>query len=184
MDLARPCKPAVFLDRDGTLIEDVGFIRHADGIQLFPHTVQALQKLQLHYLLFVITNQSGIADGALTLDEAETVNRALENSLQRHGVTFADWYICPHNAKDRCNCRKPQTAFLTRAATEHHVDLTRSFIVGDHPHDAATGQALGVRGLYLLTGHGQKHRTELPDSVPVFPGLGEAADWILENPNT
>jgi len=174
---------AIFLDRDGTLIEDVGLVRDAGGLHLFPDTVEALKCLQQRHLLFVVTNQSGVADGAIRLEEVHEANRALDRILARQGVRIRDWYVCPHNNADRCACRKPNPGLLFQAADRHGVDLRRSFVVGDHPHDALTGKAQGVYGLYLLTGHGRKHLPELPADRLVFHSIAEAASWIEAHPN-
>jgi D-glycero-D-manno-heptose 1,7-bisphosphate phosphatase len=172
-------KAAVFLDRDGTLIEDVGFLKDPGKIDLFPDTIESLKRLLQHdYLLFVITNQSGVADGFLTHFEVDEVNSALARMLAKEQIIIAAWHVCPHNKFDDCECRKPGTAFLEKAAVDYDIDLSRSFVVGDHPHDAVTGEKLGVTGVYLLTGHGEKHRDELPDGKHVFKSLSAAADWI------
>ncbi len=173
-----PRYPAVFFDRDGTLIEDVGFLKDVSGIRLFPDTLEALHKLRKHFLFFVVTNQSGVSDGQIRMEDVEQVNGALDGIFQDNGIQFQEWYVCPHNKIDGCNCRKPNPRFLVEAAEMYGVDLKKSYIIGDHPHDAYTGKSLGVAGLYLLTGHGRKHLAELADDVPVFECLRDAADWI------
>ena len=177
-----PRRPAVFFDRDGTLIEDVGNLKDISAIQLFPDTLEALRKLMQHYLLFVVTNQAGVADGEIRMEEVERVNRVLDMLFRGNGIQFQAWYVCPHNKTDGCCCRKPHHRFLVEAAEAYGVDLKRSYMLGDHPHDAVTGKALGVTGLYLLTGHGRNHRCELDPDIPVFNCLRDAADWIEKHP--
>ena len=171
-------RSAVFLDRDGTMIEDVGFLADPAGIMLYPDTMTALRRLQQTHVLFVITNQSGVGDGMLQMDQVDNVNSELARLLAEEGITIREWYVCPHSKADNCNCRKPNTEFLERAVQEHGIELRKSFAIGDHPHDATLGESLGVRGVYLLTGHGRKHQDELPTGKPVFEAIGQAAEWI------
>ncbi|MFH1966116.1 MAG: HAD-IIIA family hydrolase [Acidobacteriota bacterium] len=175
-------RKAVFLDRDGTLIEDVGFLSTPDGICLYSDTIDALRRLQKEYLLFVVTNQSGIARGQLSIAQVDAINRKLDGNLSEQGIQIQEWYVCPHEKKDFCQCMKPYPSFLLKAAEEYRLDLRESFIIGDHPHDALTGRDLGVFGLFLLTGHGGKHLAELPPGIPVFHRLTDAVDWIIRNP--
>jgi len=173
---------AVFLDRDGTIIEDRGYISSADDILLYPWAAEALRKLQDHYALFVITNQSGIAKGLISQQEAEYINGELDRMLKEQGVSIREWYTCPHDTGDGCACRKPKPYFLLKARQDYGIDLKQSFIIGDHPHDPAAGDSVGTFGLYVLTGHGMKHIRELPENRIVFHSLADAADWMLEHP--
>ncbi len=175
-------KAAVFLDRDGTIMEDRGFVDDPGEVRLLPGAVEALKALQGRYVLFVVTNQSGIARGAITREGADRVNRFLDGELQRRGVDIREWYVCPHGPGDGCRCRKPSSFFLEEAAREFGVDLSRSFVVGDHPHDPETADGTGAFGLYVLTGHGQRHLEELPEGQLVFHALPGAAEWILGHP--
>ena len=172
-------KPALFLDRDGTIIEDRGFLSDPDDAVFFPDTITALQKVREKYLLFVVSNQSGIATGVITEDDVLTVNNAVAEKLASEEIYIRKWYFCPHVPEDRCSCRKPNPSFLLQAAEEFGIDLKRSFMIGDHPGDASAGENAGARGLYLLTGHGEHHVKELPENTPVFNNLTEAMDWIL-----
>ena len=171
--------PAVFLDRDGTLIEDVGILADPRNIQLFPDTIKALLSLQQQYLLFVVTNQSGVAQGKLRMEDVAAVNSRLHQMLLESGVEIGAWYVCPHSRDDQCDCIKPKSTFILKAANDYCLDLQKSFVIGDHPHDALTANELGVSGLYLLTGHGEKHLPDLPPDILVFQCLADAADWII-----
>jgi L-threonylcarbamoyladenylate synthase len=179
---ANRTKGAVFLDRDGTIIHDVGYLGDPAGIRLYQDAVGALQTLQREYELFVVSNQSGVARGHITLEQVDQVNRRLGELLAEHGVHIAAWYMCPHRREDACDCMKPAARFLREAADAYGLDLSRSFVIGDHPHDPATADAVGAFGLYLLTGHGPKHIDSLPDDQLVFHSLGDAADWIMAHP--
>ncbi len=172
-------KPAAFLDRDGTIIEDRGHLRSPAEVVFYPETVRALQRLQEHFDLFIVTHQPGIAGGLVSEAEVEEVNRHVATELLRQGVRIAAVYCCPHRREDRCRCIKPEPFFLEEAARQFGVDLKASFVVGDHPHDVTLAQNAGARGVYVLTGHGRKHRAEAPAGAPIVPGIWEAVDWIL-----
>ena len=173
---------AIFLDRDGTLIEDMGHLADIDKIHFIPGVFEALRKLQARYSLFVVSNQSGIAQGVLTRPQVDAVNRHIDSIFQSEGIAIRKWYMCPHSRQDNCNCMKPQPGFLRQAAEEFELDLNTSFVVGDHPHDPATAFEGGAFGLYVLTGHGMQHLSELPSEQLVFHNLPAAAEWILSHP--
>ncbi len=175
-------RPAVFLDRDGTLIEDRGHLSEASEVAFYPDAVDALTRLQEHFLLFLVTNQSGVARGLITMESVKRVNARVMSYLAEHGVTITDVYVCPHQRSDGCSCIKPNPHFLHKAAAEHGVDLRRSFTVGDHPHDVELARAVGARGIYVRTGHGKKHLGELHANDIIVAGIGAAADWILRTP--
>ena len=174
-----PGQPAVFLDRDGTLIEDRGHLRDPDEVVFFADTVDALRRLQAHARLFIVTNQSGVGKGLLTQADADRVNAFVVDRLREAGVRIAAVYCCPHRREDGCACIKPHPLFLMRAASEHGLDLRRSFVVGDHPHDVEFADNVRATGIYVLTGHGAKHRADLLPGATVVPGIRESADWIL-----
>jgi len=169
----------VFLDRDGTIIEDQGHLAEPADVVFYPDTIPALRRLQEHFLLFVVTNQPWVARGILTAEEVQRVNARVVSHLAEHGVVITALYVCPHDRSDACRCIKPKPHFLLQAAAEHRVDLRRSFTVGDHPHDVEFARSVGARGVYVRTGHGQKHLTELPPGEIVAAGIGEAAERIL-----
>jgi D-glycero-D-manno-heptose 1,7-bisphosphate phosphatase len=175
-------QPAVFLDRDGTLIEDRGHLRDPEQAVLFPETLAALRLLKDTFLLFIVTNQPGVAEGVLTPDDVRRVNDDLVRRLAEAGIPVRDVYVCPHKRSDGCACIKPNPHFLKKAAAAHGLDLGRAYVVGDHPHDLELAQRAGARGVYVLTGHGGKHRGELGNDVVVVPGIGEAVKWILAQP--
>jgi len=175
-------KAAVFLDRDGTLIEDVGFLKHIEDIQIFPDTIEALKKLQQNYELFVVSNQTGVAAGSISLEDVDRINGELDRRFAAQGIRINEWYSCPHGPQEGCQCRKPRPGFLLEADKKYGVDFSRSFVIGDHPHDVATGRDLGVFGLYLLSGHGRRHLSDLGPHTLVFHCIDEAAEWILQNP--
>jgi histidinol-phosphate phosphatase family protein len=172
-------EPAVFLDRDGTIIEDRGHLGSPDQVIFLPGSVAALQRLQPHFKLCIVTNQSGVFKGELTMAQVEAVNTHIVDQLRQDGVVITAVYVCPHQRSESCPCIKPNRYFADLAAREHGLDLARSFAVGDHPHDAEFGRQLGGTGLYVLTGHGERHRAELRDGEIVQNDLAGAANWIL-----
>ncbi|MBM4143859.1 MAG: threonylcarbamoyl-AMP synthase [Lentisphaerae bacterium] len=171
--------PAVFLDRDGTIIEDRGHLRSPADVVFYPDTAPALARLQKHFRLFVVTHQPGIAGGVVSADEVARVNAHVVARLRGHGVVITEVYCCPHRRDERCGCIKPNPFFLREAARAFGVDLAQSFVVGDHPHDVALAANAGAAGIYVLTGHGLKHRAEMRGCKAIVPGIREAADWVL-----
>ncbi len=172
-------RPAVFLDRDGTLIEDRGYLGNPAAVRFIPGALEAVRRLGGSYELFIVTNQSGVAEGITPIDAVQRVNAHVVEALGRAGAAIRAVYCCPHRRSDGCRCIKPNPHFLHEAAREHGIDLARSFVVGDHPHDAELAANAGARGIYVLTGHGAKHRGELAVPCLVVPGISEAADHIL-----
>lgn len=174
-----PGKAAVFLDRDGTIIHDRGYLKSPAEVSFYEQTFSALQRLQAHFELFIVTNQVGIAEGMLTPAEVEQVNQHVTSVLAAQGVHIRDTYVCPHRGENDCPCRKPKPYFLKQAAARHGIDLTASFTVGDHPCDVLLGTQVGACGVYVCTGHGSKHVSELPAQTPVCADILAAAKHIL-----
>ena len=169
---------AVFLDRDGTLIEDRGNLSSPAEVIFFDSTFEALKKLQDRFLLFIVSNQSGVAEGPLTVKEVEQVNDYVVSQLANAGIEITEVYWCPHKRTENCQCTKPNPFFLQKAAADHRLDLQRSLVIGDHPHDVYFAESVGAKGLYVLTGHGHKHKNELRGDEVVVQGIAEAAAWI------
>ena len=172
--------PAVFLDRDGTIIEDRGHLRDPSQVVFFQDTFDALRRLQEHFLLFVVTNQPGVAEGVLTQSDVDQVNAHVVARLAAEGVQIVDVYVCPHRRIDGCACIKPQPYFLKEAAVRSQIDMRESFVIGDHPHDVLLARNAGAFGICVLTGHGAKHFGELPANTVVVTGIREAAVHILK----
>ena len=171
------------MDRDGTIIHDVGHINNTSLVEFYPYTIQALQKLKDYFLLFIITNQSGISKGILTDKDVEAVNKHIEEKLALWNITINETFYCPHQNKDNCNCKKPNPFFINHAAALYNLDLSGSFIVGDHPSDIECGINAGVTPIYLLSGHGEKHRDELMHEVHVCESILDASELILSTIN-
>ena len=134
---------ALFLDRDGTLIVDVGYPRDPALVELLPSAADMLRDLQQTFTLIIISNQSGIGRGLITEAEAAAVHARVIELFAAEGVTFAGSYYCPHAPDAACRCRKPAPGLLEDAAHEHGIDLARSIMIGDKPSDVAAGRAAG-----------------------------------------
>jgi len=178
-DIRTEQRTAVFLDRDGTIIEDRGFLTDPSEVVFVPGAFTALRRLQEHFQLFIVTHQAGISRGLQTTAQVDGVNNHIVAVLAQQGIRIVDVYCCPHDRSEDCSCIKPKPYFLDRAAADHGVDLAGSFSMGDHPADVELATNAGGVGLYVLTGHGRKHLPEIPDDTPVFSDISAATDWIL-----
>jgi D-glycero-D-manno-heptose 1,7-bisphosphate phosphatase len=136
---------ALFLDRDGTLIADVGYPRDPDQVALLPGAAAALRSLAEELALVIISNQSGIARGIIHPDQARAVHERTVARFADDGVTFAGAYYCPHGPDDGCACRKPQPGMLAAAARDLDLDLAASIVIGDKASDVEVGRAAGCR---------------------------------------
>jgi D-glycero-D-manno-heptose 1,7-bisphosphate phosphatase len=172
-------RPAVFLDRDGTIIEDRGDLSEPSQVVFLPGVFATLLALQKLFVLFIVTNQSGVAKGLLTLEQVSAVNAHVVDCLSRAGVAIERVFVCPHARTEGCDCIKPKPHFLRLAASEHQIDLQRSYTVGDHPHDVEFARSVGATGIYVLTGHGMKHRGDVDPSFIVVPSLADALPWFI-----
>jgi D-glycero-D-manno-heptose 1,7-bisphosphate phosphatase len=181
---------AVFLDRDGTIIEEVGYLDRIDRLHLFPETVDALRTLQRAGLRVIIaTNQSGIAQGLFTEQFVRDLHDHLIERLARGGVRLDGIYYCPHHPEAKlaayratCDCRKPAPGLLQQAARDLDLDLGRSYMIGDRWRDLRAGQAIGTAGVLVRTGYGETEALQPPDgggADVVVDNLAAAASWIL-----
>lgn len=178
-----PRRPAVFLDRDGTLVNDPGFQRDPSTVELLPGAAAAVGRLNAAgFLAIVVTNQSGIARGLIQPVEYTAVEQAIAARFAAEGARLDATYHCPHYPEvgGPCACRKPGTLLYRRAAEEWPLDLTASWGVGDRVSDLAPVAALGGRGLLVRTGAGRKHEAAaLAAGFPVVADLSAAVDQIL-----
>ncbi len=172
---------AIFLDRDGVLNEDPGYVHKLEDFKFIEGSVEGL-KLLSGFKLFIVTNQSGIGRGYYTKEDFEKFNGHLVSELAKNGIKIEKTYCCPHHPDDKCDCRKPNGKFLEQAKEEFNIDLEKSYMVGDHPNDIEFGDKKGCKTVFVLTGHGKKHKQDLhvkPDHEA--ENLFEAAKWIIKN---
>jgi len=171
----------VFCDRDGTLIEDRGYVHRIADYRLLPGVVTGLQALQdAGFGLAIVTNQSGIGRGYYSEADFEHFQAHLTGDLDRQGIQIAASYHCPHLPDAGCACRKPGTALIERAQRELDCDLEASWVVGDSPSDVALAEHAGCRSVFVMTGQGIERRAEVAAGVPVADDLRGAADAILQ----
>lgn len=174
-------RPAVFLDRDGTIIQEREYLADPDGVVLIPGAVEALRILrEARFRLVVVTNQSGIARGLYSLKDYRAVERRLDEELARAGVSVDATYFCPHHPRftGPCDCRKPSPGMYLRAARELGVRLQGSYFVGDREKDVAPAEELGGQGILVRTGYGREEEARVGQEVWVVDSLLEAARRI------
>ena len=178
-------RPAVFLDRDGTMVEEVGYLNHLSRFRMFPFVAAAVRRLNEAGLpVVVITNQSGVGRGYFPESLVHQVHEEMMLQLSPEGARIDAIYYCPHTPVENCACRKPKTGMLDKAAIEHSLDLQRSFVVGDRHSDIELARNAGARSILVRTGYGEGelawHVAKWP-SQPDFVAqdLTDATEWIL-----
>lgn len=183
---------AVFLDRDGTLIEEAGYLDRLERLVFYPYTVDAVRVLnRTGFAVVVVSNQAGVARGIVEESFVGEAHRHIAARLEAGGARIDRFYYCPHHrngsvqpyARD-CDCRKPEPGLLRRAQEELDLDLSRSFMVGDRWHDIQAGKAVGARSMLLRSGVGRiEEASPPPGLVPdaVVDTLMDAAAWILQH---
>lgn len=178
-------RPAVFLDRDGTICEEVGYLNHISRLKIFPYAARAIRRLnEAHLPVIVVTNQSGIARGIIPEELVAETHGRIRDELAAHGAHLDGVYYCAHTRQDQCGCRKPLPGLLEQAAREHSLELGKSFVVGDRYVDVELAHRVGARGMLVLTGYGRGeyefHKDEWPRQPDgVAENLVQAVDMIL-----
>jgi D-glycero-D-manno-heptose 1,7-bisphosphate phosphatase len=168
-------RPAAFLDRDGTLIDDVGFVRDRAAVRMLPTVVDALRTFAgAGYACVVVTNQSGVARGYFDAAAVHEINAEIRLQLETNGAALDAFYFCPHY-QSGCDCRKPEPGMIRQAARDLDLDIARSAVVGDRAGDIELGQRLGIPGVLVpgpipYTGPEPDFRAQT---------LLEAALWIV-----
>lgn len=172
----------VFLDRDGTLNPDPGYISSPDQFELFPGVAAALARLtSAGARLVVVTNQSGVGRGLFSLSDLDQIHAKLRRLAGEAGASFDGIYACPHHPDERCRCRKPETGMVEQAVQELGIDLSHSYVIGDHAKDMELAKRVGAKRVWVATSeHGVGVRTESGDAaVFVASSFDEAVNWIL-----
>ena len=178
-------QPAIFLDRDGALIEEVHYLSQVEQVQLLTNVVEGLRLLERSgFALVVVTNQAGVARGYFPETQVDVIHRHLEDELARHGISITAWKYCPHHPTEGegayrldCSCRKPAPGMLLEAARELNLDLPRSFMIGDKRSDLEAGSRAGCRSVLVRTGHGVAEEESV---LPGLPGFLGVCDHMLE----
>ena len=156
-------RPAIFMDRDGTICEEVGYVNHLSRSRLLPGSVEAIRLANdAGFLVVVATNQSGVARGLFDEALVQAVNRQMVARVREGGARIDAVYVCPHHPREGappfrrdCDCRKPRPGMLLQAAREHDIDLSASWMIGDSLVDLEAAGAAGARAVHVLTGYGR-----------------------------
>jgi D-glycero-D-manno-heptose 1,7-bisphosphate phosphatase len=187
-------QPVVFLDRDGTLIEEVNYLLYEEQVKIFSNTIQALRLLrEAGFLLIVVSNQSGVARGFLSEDRVEQLNQMVFSQMRLMGEVPDDFYFCPHypDAKieiyrKECDCRKPKPGMIEKARLKFDLNLDQCYSIGDKLADGGLAQNYGGKGVLVLTGHGKDEKEKIgrdseiiPDKIS--PDILEAAKWVVND---
>lgn len=182
---------AVFLDRDGTIIEDTGYIHLRSKIKFLPRVSQAIKLLNKNGAkVIIITNQSGVARGYFTEETVKEINSYIQESLAKQGAFINKMYYCPHHVEGiieeytrECYCRKPNPGMIEKAAYEFNLDLKNSFVVGDKISDMEAGYRAGCQTI-LLEDTGSLNKREEAALIPdlhIVTDLFEAAEWVIKS---
>ncbi len=187
-------RPAVFLDRDGTINEQMGYINHLSRFHLLPGVARAIRLLnQAGVAAVVVSNQSGVGRGYFPVSLVDEVHARMKDELAREGAKVDGLYFCPHHPEAKveeyrraCDCRKPKTGMFDAAAREFGLDLSASYVVGDRWTDLKAAHNCGATGVLVLTGYGRGDLLYLAPAEVVQPqyvaeDLHAAVQWILED---
>lgn len=177
---------AVFIDRDGTISEEVGYINHASRFRLFPYAAAAIRQLHENgYLAIVVTNQAGVARGYFSEDMVQAVHKRMAEELAGGGATLDAIYYCAHHPsvgeppyRLECDCRKPKPGLLLRAANDLDINLSDSWMVGDRYSDIELATNAGVKSVLVLSGYGRGEWEHQRENRTILPNL--VAEDLLE----
>ena len=184
----KPVKSAVFLDRDGVIIVNRSdYVKTPEEVLFLPKVFEALHTInQSSYAIVLITNQSVVGRGIITLDQALRINQGVIAEIIARGGRIDASYICPHRPDEKCSCRKPAPGLLLKAAEELQMDLTRSYLIGDAVSDIEAASLVGAQGILVLTGRGREQANIMESkgnsafrAVAIMPDLEKAVDFII-----
>jgi D-glycero-D-manno-heptose 1,7-bisphosphate phosphatase len=187
-------RQAVFLDRDGTINEQAGYVNHISRFVLLPGTAEAIRLLNSHdYLAIIITNQSGVARGYFPMELVDKVHNHLKDLLRKEGATIDGIFVCPHYPGGEvreygidCNCRKPRPGLIQTALENFDIDVSRSYVIGDRNTDMKLAAQCGLKGILVRTGYGMGELEYVLPQSQVKPNhvaddLLDAVLWIIGN---
>ena len=180
---------AVFLDRDETINEEVGYMDSLEKLKIIPEAFEAIRLINQNGMkAVVITNQSGVARGFFSEEFVQTVHARIQEQLKARKAFIDAFYHCPHHPTEgqgvylqTCNCRKPAPGLLFKAADEMEIDLGRSYMIGDMPKDIEAAKRAGVKGIIVRTGYGQEHRAFDVEPDYIAGNILDAVRWILKD---
>lgn len=183
MSAAGELRPAVFLDRDGTLNVEKEYLHRLEDWEWIPGAVEAIRQInQMGYLVIVVTNQAGVARGYYGESDVHALHGKVDEMLSTEGARIDGYYYCPHHPgygeiRD-CTCRKPEPGMLLAAQRDFGIDMTRSFMVGDKALDVEAAQRAGVIPMLVMTGYGAEERNKLPPGIECAPDVLGAVERI------
>jgi histidinol-phosphate phosphatase family protein len=179
--------PVVYLDRDGTLNLDPGYLNNPEGMRLLPGVGSAIARLnRAGFKTVLVTNQSGVGRGLIRAEALDAIHRRLRDLLAESGAWLDGIYACPHRPEEACGCRKPASGLVTRARQELALSSERSFVIGDRAIDMELARNIGARGVFVLSGDRPNEERALMAAVGITPDyvarfLGDAVDWVLQS---
>ncbi|HOX15273.1 MAG TPA: HAD family hydrolase [Smithellaceae bacterium] len=188
---------AIFLDRDGTINDEVGYLDSADKLRIIPAAFKAVRLINSSGMkAVVITNQAGVAKGLFTEEFVREINEQIQSALLAQGALIDRFYFCPHHPTEGndpyrliCDCRKPEPGLLLQAAVDLNIDLARSYFIGDRLRDVETAHRVCAKGVLVMTGYGQDlmqksgpdQANELNQPDYIAQDILEAVHWILKD---
>jgi D-glycero-D-manno-heptose 1,7-bisphosphate phosphatase len=172
-------RPAIFLDRDGTLVEEVNYLHRIEDLRLFPFTESAVRRFKdAGFLVLIVTNQSGIGRGVYTESDMQSVHDEIQHRLDG---AIDGFYFCPHLPDAGCACRKPRLGMIEQALALHDIDMKGSWMIGDKNIDVETAINAGIRSGMVRTGYGQKHEAILWTRADLIDDdLGLVSEKVVE----
>ena len=185
--MSRLGKTTIFLDRDGTLNYDTGYVTSPEHLTLFPGVVESVARLnRLGHRLVLVTNQSAIARGYMTVEDLHLIHQKLHKELEVGGAWLDGIFFCPHHPEDACACRKPRPGLIHQAVKELQVNAAQSYVVGDKRIDMMLAQAVGSIGVLVMTSEFSQEALEAMERDQcqvgyVAASFSEAADWIVDD---
>jgi D-glycero-D-manno-heptose 1,7-bisphosphate phosphatase len=187
-------RPAVFIDRDGTVNEQMGYINHISRFKILPGVTEAFRRLNQEGLLaIIVSNQSGVARGYFPIELLNDIHLSMQKAFERAGARVDGIFFCPHYPKGSvpgyavdCNCRKPQKGLIDQACERFEIDMSRSYMIGDHYTDMELAERSGLKGILVKTGYGEGViRYNLPGMrfkpSYIAKDLLDAVEWILRD---
>ena len=186
-------RPAVFIDRDGTINEQMGYINHVSRFVLLPGTAEGIRLLNRHqYLAIIVSNQSGVARGYFPMELIDRVHAHMKDLLAKEGANIDGIFFCPHYPRGivpeysvECDCRKPGTGLVQKACEEFDIDMKNSYVIGDRCSDIELAERSNLQGIMVTTGYGLgdieyvlPHKTFKPRHIA--KDLLHAVRWIIE----
>jgi D,D-heptose 1,7-bisphosphate phosphatase len=180
---------AVFLDRDGTINEEVGFLDSLEKLKIFPQAIEAIKRINESGMkAVIITNQSGVARGFFDEAFVMHVHKHIGKTLQDKGATIDGFYYCPHHPIEghkpylkSCTCRKPEVGLIIQAAKDFNIDLPRSYMIGDTAKDIEMASRIGAKGVLVKTGYGSNIDVSECHPAHVAEDVLDAVDWIMKD---